>query len=76
MSATPRIYELENKEFDFVNSGAIISKTDVFYNYLVKLTELCLENKIDFWDDQGVWQFYNLTVKKASINSLFLRQAN
>jgi len=63
-------YELENKEFEFVNSGAIISKTEVFYNYLVKLTELCLENKIDFWDDQGVWQFYNLTVEKLNADKI------
>lgn len=56
--------ELEDKEFHYVNSGAVISKTDVYYDYLVTLSELCLNKNIDFWDDQGVWQYYNLSIKK------------
>lgn len=56
-------YELLEEEFKFVNSGAIISKTEVLYNYLIELMELSLSNIVDFWDDQGVWQYYNLKVK-------------
>jgi len=38
----------------------------VFYNYLVNLIDLCLNSNIDFWDDQGVWQYYNLAIKELN----------
>ena len=60
-------YPLEEKEFEYINSGAIISKTEVYYNYLVTLANLCLDTTVDFWDDQGVWQYYN--VKIQNLNS-------
>jgi hypothetical protein len=60
-------YSLEEKEFEYINSGAIISKTEVYYNYLVILANLCLDTTVDFWDDQGVWQYYN--VKIQNLNS-------
>jgi hypothetical protein len=56
-------YPIEEKEFEYINSGAIISKTEIYYDYLVKLANVCLEQNIDFWDDQGVWQYYNLKIK-------------
>jgi hypothetical protein len=52
---------LESSEFKFLNSGLIISKTEKFLIILKRLEGLCLNNPIDFWDDQGVWQFYDLT---------------
>lgn len=52
--------QLEPKEFFYLNSGAIISKVDKFYKIIKKLEELCLTTSIDFWDDQGVWQYYDL----------------
>jgi hypothetical protein len=57
---------LKDKEFYYVNSGAIISKTEILYNYLDILTDLCLKTLVDFWDDQGVWQYYNLKVNKLN----------
>lgn len=54
---------LEDKEFFYVNSGAIISKVDYFYDILKKLIDICLTFNIDFWDDQGVWQYYNLLIQ-------------
>ena len=57
---------LQESEFTYLNSGVIISKTDVFYNYLVKLEELCLMSNIDFWDDQGVWQYYDLMIENLN----------
>jgi hypothetical protein len=59
-------YVLEDKEFEYVNSGAIISKTEVYYDYLVKLSDICLSTPLDFWDDQGVWQYYNVKIKKLN----------
>jgi hypothetical protein len=59
-------YDLTEEEFYFVNSGALISKTEVLYNYLIKLMELCKTNNIDYWDDQGVWQYYHLIVEKLN----------
>jgi hypothetical protein len=59
-------YPLEDKEFHYINSGAIISKTEVYYNYLVELADLCLTTGMDFWDDQGVWQYYNLKIKNLN----------
>lgn len=50
-------------EFTYLNSGAIISKTHILYDYLIKLEKLCLELNIDFWDDQGVWQYYDLMIE-------------
>lgn len=54
--------ELVEKEFSFLNSGAIISKTNFFYDLLNKLVNICLNTDIDFWDDQGVWQYYDICV--------------
>ena len=53
----------EGNEFTFVNSGSIISKTQIMYEYLVKLKDLLFNTSIDFGDDQGVWQYYNLEVE-------------
>jgi hypothetical protein len=55
--------KLEPNEFHFLNSGAIISKTEKFLNILKKLEDLCLSKSIDFWDDQGVWQYYDLMIE-------------
>jgi hypothetical protein len=60
---------LPEEEFKFVNSGAIISKTDKFLLYLNKLIEICLNEQIDFWDDQGVWQYYNLKIQKLNTDT-------
>jgi hypothetical protein len=59
-------YPIEEKEFNYINSGAVISKTEVYYNYLVELADLCLTTGMDFWDDQGVWQYYNLKIKNLN----------
>jgi hypothetical protein len=59
-------YPLEDEEFVFINSGAIISKTQTYYDYLGLLSDLCLNSGIDFWDDQGVWQYYNLKTQKLN----------
>jgi hypothetical protein len=59
-------YPIEEKEFEYINSGAIISKTEVYYDYLVKLADICLTENTDFWDDQGVWQYYNLQIKNLN----------
>lgn len=53
---------LVENEFTFLNSGALIAKTTYLYDILCKLSEICLSHKIDFWDDQGVWQYYDLCV--------------
>ena len=50
--------ELKDQEFFYVNSGAIISKTKKFYEILVELEKICLTVNLNFWDDQGVWQYY------------------
>lgn len=71
-TAWPYIYEinkwsntnLEESEFTFLNSGAVISKTENFYNTLIKLSDICLNSNIDFWDDQGVWQYYDLNISE------------
>jgi hypothetical protein len=59
-------YPLEDKEFEYINSGAIISKTEIYYNYLVTLADICLDTEIDFNDDQGVWQYYNIKIKNLN----------
>lgn len=51
---------LEEKEFTFLNSGAVVAKTKFFYDMLITLSEICLNKNIDFWDDQGVWQYYDI----------------
>lgn len=63
--------DLPQKEFFYVNSGAVISKTEKFYEILKELEKICLDSNIDFWDDQGVWQYYNLKKNNLSkdINS-------
>jgi hypothetical protein len=57
----PIVSELD--EFHHINSGCILSKTEVLLHHLEKLVEICLNKKIDFWDDQGVWQYYNSLAK-------------
>jgi hypothetical protein len=59
-------YPLEEKEFHYINSGAIVSKTETYYNYLVELANICLNTELDFWDDQGVWQYYNVKIKNLN----------
>lgn len=53
---------LEENEFTFLNSGAVISKTEIFYKILDNLINICLTINFDFWDDQGVWQYYDICV--------------
>jgi hypothetical protein len=48
----------DSKIANFLNSGVLISKTSVLLEHLKKLKDLCLTSNIDFWDDQGVWQYY------------------
>jgi hypothetical protein len=61
---------LEENEFTFLNSGAVISKTEIFYKMLDNLINICLTINLDFWDDQGVWQYYDICVSplKKDIN--------
>lgn len=59
---------LKDIEFKYVNSGCIISKTDLLYEYLKDLSNLCLDLNIDFWDDQGVWQYKHCYVNKLNID--------
>jgi hypothetical protein len=59
-------HKIDLKEFEYINSGCILSKTEIFYKLLTDLIDLCLNTKINFWDDQGVWQYYNLVVEKLS----------
>lgn len=54
-------FYLEDVEFTFVNSGGVISRVEKFVEILEKLKLLCLNSKIDFWDDQGVWQYLDLS---------------
>lgn len=58
--------ELKEQEFTFLNSGAVISKTNFFYDLLDKLIDICLQINIDFWDDQGVWQYYDICVSQLN----------
>jgi hypothetical protein len=58
--------ELPQEEFFYVNSGAVMSKTEKFYEILKELEWICLNSDIDFWDDQGVWQYYNLKENNLS----------
>jgi hypothetical protein len=60
---------LDNKEFFYLNSGAIISKTNTFYEIIKELEEICLNVDLDFWDDQGVWQYYHLKIKELNKDS-------
>jgi hypothetical protein len=62
--------ELEDKEFFYLNSGAIISKTTTFYEILKELENICLTTDLNFWDDQGVWQYYNLKIKELNKDSV------
>jgi hypothetical protein len=61
---------LEDKEFFYLNSGAIISKTNTFYEIIKELENICLTVDLDFWDDQGVWQYYHLKVKELNKDSI------
>lgn len=58
------------KEFECINSGCILSKTNTFYEYLNKLEDLCLNTNIDFWDDQGVWQYHHIVIEKLEADTL------
>jgi hypothetical protein len=69
---------LEPKEFYYVNSGAVISKVEKFYEIINKLEEICLSTNIDFWDDQGVWQFVSIkenNIKKDEESNYFFSTA-
>lgn len=55
---------IEEKEFYFINSGAFIAKTASFYEYICKIHNTCLTTALDYYDDQGIWQYYNLYVDK------------
>ena len=57
---------MEEKEFFYLNSGAIISKTNIFYELIKELENICLTVDLDFWDDQGVWQYYHLKIKELN----------
>lgn len=59
---------IKDSEFNHINSGCIISKTDVLYEYLNNLSSLCLDLNIDFWDDQGVWQYLHYYINKLYID--------
>ena len=63
-------YTLEEKDFEYINSGALISKTETLCNYLDNLCNLYLQAKVDYWDDQGVWQYYNLNIEKLNKDNL------
>jgi hypothetical protein len=56
--------KLENIDFKYLNSGAFVSKTSTLVSILDELENICLTKEIDFWDDQGVWQYYDLYVNK------------
>jgi len=53
-----RLINDDSKIANFLNSGVIIAKTAILISLLEKLIKICLEVDIDFWDDQGVWQYY------------------
>ena len=57
---------LEDTEFKYINSGALISKVSTLIKYLEELSNICISENIDFWDDQGVWQYYNITQQKLN----------
>lgn len=70
---TPKV-DLKEEEFKYLNSGAFVSKTGVLLEILDKLEKLCLSTNIDFWDDQGAWQYYDLfvsSIKKDHISEYF-----
>jgi hypothetical protein len=60
---------MEDKEFYYLNSGAIISKTNTFYELIKELENICLTVDLDFWDDQGVWQYYHFKARKLNTDS-------
>lgn len=38
------------------------------------MEEICLSTNIDFWDDQGVWQYYSVkenNIKKDEVSKYF-----
>lgn len=63
-------YPIQDIEFEYVNSGAVISRANVYYDYLTTLADLCLHSEIDFWDDQGVWQYYNVKIKNLNSDKI------
>ena len=68
---------LQDLEFSFLNSGGVISKVEKFVEILEKLKLLCLTTQIDFWDDQGVWQYLDLNenIHKDTICEYFFSTA-
>lgn len=61
---------VNRKEFEYINSGCIIAKSNILYTYLEKLANLCLTTNINFWDDQGVWQYYDYVVESLPKDSM------
>lgn len=57
---------LQEEDFKYLNSGALVSKTATLTKILDELEKLCLSTNIDFWDDQGVWQYYDLFVSNIT----------
>lgn len=53
---------LNQEEFTYINSGAFMGKTEICYDYINKMHDLCENTPIDYWDDQGVWQYYHINV--------------
>jgi hypothetical protein len=56
--------QIKEEEFYFINSGALIAKVGTFYKYICKMHDICLTTSLNYYDDQGVWQYYNLYVDK------------
>jgi hypothetical protein len=69
--------EIPNEEFSFLNSGGVISKVEVFLKILESLENFCIKTNIDFWDDQGVWQYYDIIhgIEKDKICNYFFSTA-
>lgn len=59
----PQDSSIVQKEFGYLNSGAVVSKTKILVEILNELEKLCMNTSIDFWDDQGVWQYYDIFIK-------------
>lgn len=62
-------YPVEEKEFYYVNSGAVIAKTHIYHEYLVQLEQICLSINTNFWDDQGLWQYHHLKIKPLNTDN-------
>lgn len=71
--------EIVDEEFNFLNSGVIFSKVDTFYGHLLSLEKIVEETNLSLWDDQGVWQYYDLhgkNLKKDVESKYFFSTAN